>query len=235
MEFEFNFKDIDELEYIYHDKNSYQYNGIQVPRVTAVISSMIHSDSLMYWANSLGFKHQKYSDIINEACDYGTNTHKGIEMFLKGEEVPKETPYQSMNAFLQWWNVISSNNNVKILGQEKTLVCPYYGGTYDLLLSINDKPWLIDFKTSNHISYRYYLQLAAYNRILRDDMNINLGGVLLLQLEKTRPVFHEYTLDFSRPVAVDYFNTCEKTFMSILYSYYHLKYLEKNFSKVHKS
>lgn len=235
MEFKFDFKDIDELEFIYKDKNSYEYNGIQVPRVTAVISSMMHSDSLMYWANSLGFKHQKYSEVINEACEYGTNTHKGIELFLKGESIPKETPYHSMNAFLQWWNSISNNNELKILGQEQTLVCPYYGGTYDLLLSINNKPWLIDFKTSNHISYRYYLQLAAYNRILRDDMNINLGGVLLLQLEKTRPVFHEYTLDFSRQPAIEYFNTCEKTFMSMLYSYYHLKYLEKNFNKIHNT
>ena len=235
MEFKFDFKDIDELEFIYKDKNSYEYNGIQVPRVTAVISSMMHSDSLMYWANSLGFKHQKYSEVINEACEYGTNTHKGIELFLKGESIPNETPYHSMNAFLQWWNTISNNNELKILGQEQTLVCPYYGGTYDLLLSINNKPWLIDFKTSNHISYRYYLQLAAYNRILRDDININLGGVLLLQLEKTRPVFHEYTLDFSRQPAVEYFNTCEKTFMSMLYSYYHLKYLEKNFNKIHNT
>ena len=107
MEFRFDFKDIDELEFIYKDKNSYECNGIQVPRVTAIISSMMHSDSLMYWANSLGFKHQKYSEVINEACEYGTNTHKGIELFLKGKSIPKETPYHSMNAFLQWWNTIS--------------------------------------------------------------------------------------------------------------------------------
>lgn len=234
MDYNFNFKDIDDLEFIYSDKNSYKYNGLNVPRVTAVLSSMIHSDSLMYWANSLGFKHQKYSQVINEACEYGTNTHKGIEMFLKREEIPKETPYCSLNAFMQWWDIINKNNEIEVLGQEQTLICPYYGGTYDLLLSINNKPWLIDFKTSNHISYRYYLQLAAYNRILRDEKNIKLGGVLLLQLEKTRPIFHEYTLDFSRQIAIDYFNECEKTFMSILYSYYHIKYLEKNFSKVTK-
>ena len=70
MDFKFDFKDIDELEFIYKDKNSYECNGFQVPRVTAIISSMMHSDSLMYWANSLGFKHQKYSEVINEACEY---------------------------------------------------------------------------------------------------------------------------------------------------------------------
>ena len=38
--------------------NSTYYNddGVMVPRVTEVISTMIHSDALMYWANSLGFK-----------------------------------------------------------------------------------------------------------------------------------------------------------------------------------
>ena len=32
--------------------SQYTYNGILVPRVTEIISKCIHSDSLMYWANS---------------------------------------------------------------------------------------------------------------------------------------------------------------------------------------
>ena len=47
------------------DSNSrYTYNGIVVPRVTEIISKCIHSDSLMYWANSLGFKHKSYKKTL---------------------------------------------------------------------------------------------------------------------------------------------------------------------------
>ena len=45
--------------------SEYTYNGTTVPRVTKIISRCIHNDSLMYWANSLGFKHQSYAKVIN--------------------------------------------------------------------------------------------------------------------------------------------------------------------------
>ena len=38
---------------------------------------------------------------------------------------------------------------------EETITCPYFGGTYDFLVEINGRNWLIDFKTSNHIGYKY--------------------------------------------------------------------------------
>ena len=60
---------------------------------------------------------------------------------------------------------------------------------------------------------------------------MNLRGVLVLQLEKTRPIYHEYYLDFARPESKDYFNNCERTFMSLLYGYYNIKYLDNLLDK----
>ena len=34
----------------------YSYNGVFVPRVNDILSSMLSEDYLMRWANSLGFK-----------------------------------------------------------------------------------------------------------------------------------------------------------------------------------
>jgi hypothetical protein len=233
MDYTFSFKDVDELEFKLSESNSkYEYNGKIVPRVTSVISTMIHEDGLMYWSNKLGFNHKSYKQVMNEALDYGTKTHHGIEIFLKENRIEETAPYFSITAFIQWWNNLVSNNIVQVIGQEVPVVCEYYGGTYDLLLSINGELWLIDFKTSNHITYKYFLQLAAYNRVLRDEQHMNLRGVCILQLSKTNPSFNEYALNFLNPFHKDYIDNSERTFMSLLYAYYHINYMEGEFKHV---
>lgn len=211
----------------------YEYNGVKVPRVTEIISKCIHEESLMQWSNSLGFKHQSYKKVLDIAADYGSRTHKGIEYYLKGLDIPENTPLNSLYGFKSWWNILSNNNKLSILGQEQKLVCKWYGGTYDLLLSINDKIYLVDFKTSNHITYRYYLQLAAYNRILRSQ-NINISGTILLQLSKTNTSFTEYTLNLDNESHRSYFLLAEKTFLGILHTYYNIDRLGSEFNEVHK-
>lgn len=232
MSYGFKFSDIDDLEFEYTDQSVYTYQGKPVPRVTSILSKMIHEDFLMYWSNNLGLKHQHYKTVLNEAAKLGSKAHKGFEIFLKEGTVNEDAPFFPMKAFLSWWNNIRENNKVEILGQEHPLVCPYYGGTYDLLLSINGDKWLVDFKTSNKVTYKYFLQLAAYNRILRDYENTRLSGVMILQVEKERPIYHEYFLDFKNIQQKEYFNICERTFLSLLYGYYHILYLERGFSHV---
>ena len=56
-------------------------------------------------------------------------------------------------------------------------------------MRINGKIYLIDFKTSNHVTYKYYLQLAAYSKVLREKENINIDGVIILQLNKYQPKY----------------------------------------------
>lgn len=211
----------------------YEYNGVKVPRVTEIISKCIHEESLMKWSNSLGFKHQSYKKVLEQAADFGSRAHKGIEYYLKGLEIPNDTPLNTLYAFKNWWNLITKNNEIKILGQEHKLVCKWYGGTYDLLLSINNRIYLVDFKTSNHITYRYYLQLAAYNRILRSQ-GINISGTIILQLSKTDMNFTEFTLNLDNESHRKYFYIAEKTFLSILHSYYNLDYLGERFNEIHK-
>ena len=210
--------------------NKYTYNGSKVPRVTQIIHKMTPNEALIRWANSLGFKHQHYTTVLNEAATYGTNTHSAIEHILKEEEEPEHANVKySVDAFKAWWQTINKSNVIRILGQEQTLVCEYFGGTYDLLLEINGVPYLVDFKTSNSVSYRYYLQLAAYSYMLKLQ-GINIGGVIILQLSKTSPSYNEYVLDLiNNPNHRAYFDLCEKTFLSLVYSYYHITYLEENF------
>lgn len=222
--------ELKELEYLKCD-NRYIYDGnIYVPRTTEIISKCIHEDSLMVWSNNIGFKHKKYRDVLNIAAEYGTKVHYGIECFLKAKPIPIDTPMNSLIAFINWWNTIIQNNSISILGQEHKLVCKLYGGTYDLLLKINNKIYLTDFKTSNHISYKYYLQLAAYRKMLKEIENIDIDGTIILQLSKNYPNYREYVLNFDNKDHLNYINMAERTFNSMVYTYYHLNTLEKRFN-----
>ena len=43
--------------------SNYMYNGIVVPRTTHILSSMLHEEYLMQWANAIGlYKRKKYTD-----------------------------------------------------------------------------------------------------------------------------------------------------------------------------
>ena len=69
------------------ETKKYFYNGQPVPRVTEIISEMLHEEYLMKWANSLGYKHKNYNKERESAANIGTETHKIIERFLKGEKI----------------------------------------------------------------------------------------------------------------------------------------------------
>ena len=215
--------------------NRYTYDGKNVPRVTEIIQKMIHEEHLVQWANSQGFKHIYWKKILNEAADIGSKSHEAIELFLKNQELTNESKSLfTFQSFCLWWNKLISNNQVEILGQEKKLVCPYFGGTYDLLVKINGVIYLVDFKTSNYVTYKYYLQLAAYNYMLKMS-GINIGGVIILQLAKTELKYTEYVLQLSDPIQKEYFDLCEQTFLSLVYGYYHITYLEARFNGLPKS
>jgi len=200
----------------------YVYNGVYVPRVTNILSKTIHEDYLMQWSNSLGFKRKSYTKTLNAAADYGTKSHKGVELYLKGLPIPEGTPTNPINGFIKWWNLINSNNKITIIHQEYALTCPWFGGTYDMLLEINGKIYLVDFKTSNHLSYKYCLQLAAYNYMLKFNKIANISGIIILQLKKETPDFNEFVLNLDNSNHANFFNHCENTFLSLVYSYYHI-------------
>ena len=51
----------------------YKYENIYVPRVTTILSEMLHEEYLMDWANSVGlYQHKKHTEYTDRACDIGT-------------------------------------------------------------------------------------------------------------------------------------------------------------------
>lgn len=226
-----------------YNANKYWCNGSYVPRVNDILSTMLHEDYLMGWSNAIGlYKRQKYEDVLKAAADKGTYVHDGIDEFLKTnidlnmESVPYKYTKEvnnAYNAFKSWWEIINKYNTVKVLMNESQLICNYFGGTLDLLISINGRVYLMDFKTSNHLNYKYFLQLSAYRYMLRTVYNIDIDGVGILKLSKKHMLFEEHILDFKSNYNHKMFmDDCESTFLSLVYAYYQQlqtrKYYEVN-------
>lgn len=211
--------------------HQYEYLGVQVPSVTTIISKCIHEDYLMNWANYLGFKRIKYRDELNRSANIGTIGHNAIEKFLSDNIECDNIP---LKGFMIWWDMLISNHTVKILGMEERLTLPYCGGTYDLLLDIDGRIFLVDLKTSNHMSYKYFIQLAAYRHILYKAKGINIDGCLILRLDKERAGFKEQALDFSINEHYQFIEQCAFTFISMVLSYYNIAKTEKQWKIIFK-
>lgn len=231
---EFNLSKIDTI---------YYYNNIPVPRVTVILDQMLHEDGLMGWSNYIGYyKKQKYKEVLERSSEIGTCVHESIESYIQNnipldiniikKELAKEVN-SAYQAFLSYWNILMQNN-VKVLMQEQKLICQYFGGTLDLLVEINGKIYLIDFKTSNHLNYKYFYQIAAYRYMLRILYNIEIDGCIVLILSKTTSMFEENILHMEIPEHKKYLDDCERTFLSLVYSYYNRQYTYNQFNSIFK-
>lgn len=222
-------------------EDRYQYDGVSLPRTTEILSDMLHEDSITVWANNIGlYQKKKYKDELQIAANKGTYVHNAIEDFIQNNtELDMNTVlagYQvevsyAYGSFKEWWDIISKRN-VKIIMQEQKLVCPWFGGTLDLLVEIDGRVYLLDFKTSNHASYKYFLQLAAYRYILRNYFGIEIYGCGVIKLNKSEIKFEEFIIDKSMYDYEDFMNLCENTFLSLVYAYYHRMKVESFYNRI---
>lgn len=220
----------------------YFFNDIPVPRVTEILSSMLHEDFLMEWANRIGlYKRQKYRETLERAANIGTYSHELVEQFIGNQsydidslEISSKAEYDSaknaVESFKLWYSdVFNLNNTIEVLGIEERLSCQWFGGTYDMLIKINGRIYLVDFKTSNHISYKYCLQIAAYRYMLSLSKGIEIDGSIILQLDKKYPNYTEYILDFSNPTHQKFIDDCKECFLSLVYAYFNRLNIENQY------
>ena len=206
-------------------------HGRVVPSVTEILHAMIHKDALMYWSNSIGLKGIRYGNYMANASRIGTACHEAIEKYIKTKEkTDSNIPFMG---FLLWYeNLINTGNTVEILGSEVSLCCLWFGGTCDLVMKINGKVYVVDFKTSNHISSNYFLQLGGYGYLLEDAMSIIVdGGYIVLQLNKEEVGFDEYILLMDNPEHYEFMEKARVGFLSLVYAYYHVVEVDNCFKR----
>lgn len=219
----------------------YMYDGRYIPRVTEILSAMLHEDYLLGWANHLGFNNKRYSEVMKRYSDVGTLTHNIIERYLKDSILDYSNVDRfllsevenGVSSFLEWFKIITKNTDYKILEIEGELTCEWFGGTCDLLIEIDGKVYLIDFKTSKNISYKHFLQLSAYKYIY-NLRGINLDGVMILQLSKETIAFNEHMVNLDTNEGVQFMDSCLNTFTGLVYSYYNRIEVENTFKTIFK-
>lgn len=211
------------------NKNYFNIDGVAVPRVTNILQKTSSSEVLMIWSNRLGFRGISYKSELERAANVGTETHSQIETYLNEGKIGSS---MSFKGFLLWYNNLCLNNKVSIIGTEEKMGGRYFGGTYDCLININGKIYLVDFKTSNRVTEKYFLQLAAYRTLLFELKGIIIDGCIILQLNKKQVGFNEYVLDFSIMEHLAFIEDCYRCFLSMVYTYYNQIYIEKQFTSL---
>jgi hypothetical protein len=206
---------------------------------------MLHEDYLMGWSNAMGFKKRRYETILDDSANIGTIVHDSIDIFIKTGKIRdiSDKPIQyiqevnnAFSAFLNWWRIINIDNKVEILFNEQKLICTYFGGTLDLLVKINGKIYLVDFKTSKQVSQKYHYQLAAYAIMLKWNYDIDIDGIIILLLSKNHigGLFSENVLIFSKIEHKMYFESCKDTFMSLVFGYYNRRIMEDSYENIRR-
>lgn len=220
-------------------QSDYVFDGRVVPRVTNILARTIHDDYLLDWANSLGFKRKSYRKVLGKSADLGTDVHEYISFYLNNGKYPsKELCNEAENcidSFDYWWEKINTEyKSVEVLESEKTLGCPYFGGTFDALISLDNKVTLIDFKTSNRITFKYLLQLAAYRYLIWFNNRIDIDQCLILRLSKNGTDYEELIVDLSIEKDREFMNFAHQMFFSLVTSYNYIINMEQRFREFYK-
>lgn len=222
----------------------YEYQNIQVPRVSKILDEAIGKNGLITWAARVGYK--KMNEIKDKALRVGSATHELIEEYLTTNKQPGakigyvsskydlderelESAITSFNNFKFWYdNFTSSGNTLEVIGLEVPVVCPWYGGTIDMIANINGQNFIIDFKTSKQISMEYLLQTCSYAWMVNSGYCTicdKVEGIGILRFDKTNAyTYDEYFLNSAIPWQADMLNQHTKTFWSIVNSFYNLMY-----------
>lgn len=146
-------------------------DGIEVPGVTTIIG-ILSKPALIHWAWDLGCKGIDYRKERDNKADIGMLAHLMILEYLKGEkfdysEYSKADIDKAENCLLSFYEWLK-HSRLEAIQVETPLVSNLYGygGTIDCYGLLNNKPTLIDFKTSKSIYDEMFYQVAAYKQLL---------------------------------------------------------------------
>jgi len=145
-------------------------DGTVVPGVTT-ICNMLDKPQLLDWAWKLGKEGKDWREERDSAGDIGTLVHELILGFLSGKSTNlkdrNDAVRKCFGKFVNWW-INEKPNNPEII-VEKPFISEKlkFGGQPDLYIVDNKK--LCDMKTSNGIYDSYWLQLAGYDILLREN------------------------------------------------------------------
>jgi len=175
------------------------YAGINEPEVTF---SMLEFITVFKDARKAHTQHSK------GAADIGTEAHKAIESWIKGDPIMKvSTPEAELavRTFLEWTAV----NKVTFESSEEMVFSRKYNyaGTYDFICEMGGKRYLGDIKTSNATYPSYWLQVSAYQQAIQEENpKEKFDGQIIVRCSKTGQLDVQTNFDYK--ANRDAFNHC---------------------------
>ncbi len=161
-------------------------DGTKAVGTTTAIGVMA-KPALIPWSNKLGLQGIKVGEYVDNLADIGTLAHSMIMAYLKKEELDTSEYSQSQidlaeNSFLSYLEWAKGYTITPILIETPLVSEEYrFGGTLDLLASINGVNTLIDFKTGKAIYPEHGVQVAAYY-MLALEYGYTISKVLILRI-----------------------------------------------------
>jgi len=148
-------------------------DGVRVPSVTTILG-ILNKPALLQWAWRCGMEGIDYNTIRDTSANIGTLAHYLVMCHLTGQQAETNEyaiadlslASNILERFVSW----ESQHKLETVLVEKPLVSEEfrYGGTIDWYGILDDKPTLLDLKTSGGIYPEYLYQLAAYGSLLRE-------------------------------------------------------------------
>jgi len=166
-------------------------NGKKVPSVTTILDktkSRESREALANWKKRVG--EQQAQQITTEAANRGTRMHSYLETYVMMDDLKPlpSNPFAHPSWFMAAEIILHGLGQVdEFWGVEVPVYYSgLYAGTTDCVGLWNGKPAIMDFKQSNKVKKRewiedYFLQLAAY-ALAHDEMTgteINQGVILM--------------------------------------------------------
>jgi len=205
-------------------------DGDIVPSVTTILK-IINKEELLGWANFLGFKRIDVKKELECHAYIGSVAHNTIDEYFKTGKVKLDSfmdknriaenicARKAFLSFSQFW--MENRKDFEIISNERSLSGEKFGGTLDLLANYKDYLTICDFKTSSTFYLSMFLQMAAYDLLLRENDDTKIKGYMVILLDKKngKPARIKLIDDKDEMKA---YRDCFKKAVDFYYDYYYL-------------
>lgn len=163
-----------------------------VPSVTTILEAYPKGAAYFEWLKKHGVD---ADDIRDEAGRRGSVVHQMTEAYDLGHEVTLVNDKGNIDYKLNEWAMFEryvdfrSRFKFDVKEIEMNIISEQlgYAGTLDRIIEMDGEKILLDIKTSNAVYPSYWLQLAAYKELLKEEHGYMIDHVAILWLNaKTR-------------------------------------------------
>jgi len=149
---------------VYNEEtHTYTLNGVELPSVTQIITSIGLVDYSM--ANK---------DLLEYKADIGRKVHRTIELYDNNELDDSEL-HPLLKNYLEQWKKFKKDFGLHIIESEIKMFHPIYkyAGTIDVLGRIDDYYVIIDIKSGGEIP-AHSIQTSAYKEMIEKNTKIKI-------------------------------------------------------------